>query len=121
MAEVITEDGTEVNACVIVNRGLSNYPPGDPESPANHLHGLYLAAYDPDADAPDAGPLGGRIEWTTDLDAAKVFDGFRAAHAEWTRQSTRVPLRPDGQPNKPMTAFHIEVVTMAAARLGEDA
>jgi hypothetical protein len=103
---------------VIVNHGLANYPLDDLNSPAAHLHGTYLAAYDPDAD--DGSGSVGVAEWTAFLDAAMVFPSLREAHATWTLTSTRIPTRPDGQPNRPLTMWHIEVVTLAAARTAEE-
>jgi hypothetical protein len=114
--DIVREDGTPVEACVIVCRGLANYLVGDPNSPAAHLHGLYLAAYDPDYQGPEAAPGGGKVEWTSDLDHALTFPDFREAHAEWARTSTVHPVRADGKPHRPLTAFHVEFLTLAAAR-----
>lgn len=63
----------------------------------------YLRDYDPDAH-------GGRgsIRETGDLAKAKRFDSIEAVFAEWKRQSTVVPYRADGKPNRPLTAFTME-------------
>lgn len=66
--------------------------------------GRYLEWSDPDA-------KGGRGDegWTTDVNKAKKFPSFHAAMACWTAQSKKVPFRPDGRPNKPLTAFSVTV------------
>lgn len=37
------------------------------------------------------------------------FDSMQEAWAFWQQQSTVKPLREDGQPNRPLTAFTVEV------------
>lgn len=66
----------------------------------------WLKDYDPD---------GGRTVYPTgsmtvteDPAAAKQFDSASAVLQEWQRVSTTVPVRPDGKPNRPLTAFTIE-------------
>lgn len=75
---------------------------------------LWLAYYDPDLSEAEArqhtargftGPLGGLIVGTADPAWAKVFPSALAALDEWNRTSATQPVRPDGQPNKPLTAF----------------
>lgn len=66
--------------------------------------GQYLANYDPEAH----GGLGD-ADWTQDLDKAMRFPDQIAAFRCWTSVPRRRPTRPDGQPNKPLTAFAIEV------------
>jgi hypothetical protein len=84
------------------------YPSTDPvELLAHALDGkpreeAYLLAFDPD------GSRGlGDIVLTTDIARAKRFPGFLAVMEEWRRSSTVVPLRDDGKPNRPLTAFSI--------------
>lgn len=43
------------------------------------------------------------------LAAARVFADAGAALAYWKRQSTVRPLRPDGKPNRPLSAFTVEI------------
>ena len=64
--------------------------------------GKYLEWSDPDA-------RGGRGDdrWTADLAKAKKFATFTDAMECWTAQSTVVPFRPDGKPNRPMTAYSV--------------
>lgn len=67
--------------------------------------GQFLEWYDPDAD--ENGPI---AAWTSDLDKAKKFETTEDALAEWHRVRTVDPVRPDGKPNKPLTAISIEIV-----------
>ena len=76
-----------------------------------------LESYDPDyrppeeirreRDYPDH--MTGIAEWTEDETDAMVFPSFRAAWECWKTQSTVVPERPDGQPNRPLTAYTVEI------------
>ena len=40
---------------------------------------------------------------------ARQFDNALEAMEYWRRQSNVTPLRPDGQPNRPLTAYSVEV------------
>lgn len=51
----------------------------------------------------------GHLETTDDPTRALAFDNAADALRYWRRQSTVVPLRPDGKPNRPLTAYHIEM------------
>ena len=66
--------------------------------------GWYLAGYD--ADGNDGW---GDAIWTNNPAEAIVFATATEAHACWTEQSRARPLRPDGQPNRPLTAFTIQL------------
>src|SRR5262245_63041462 len=68
------------------------------------VKGDYLEWSDPDA-------RGGRGDdrWTSDLAKAKRFPSHEAAWMCWKAQSTRRPLRPDGKPNRPMTAYSVTI------------
>jgi hypothetical protein len=50
----------------------------------------------------------GRADFTTDLAKAMRFDSARELFDVWTTQSKTCPWRPDGKPNKPLTALTIE-------------
>jgi hypothetical protein len=64
--------------------------------------GWYLAGYDAD------GNEGwGEATWTENPAKAVTFSTASEAHACWTEQSRLRPLRPDGQPNRPLTAFSV--------------
>lgn len=66
------------------------------------VKGNYLQAFDVDA-------FDGRGDATFTDDKAKalVFDSLAKAFETWKTQSTIRPLRPDGKPNRPLTAFTI--------------
>jgi hypothetical protein len=68
-------------------------------APCPHA-GQWLAHFDHDA-------FGGQGwgEFTDKINHAKRFDTFEEAMAFWNKQSTVMPLRPDGRPNKPLTAL----------------
>jgi len=70
----------------------------------NVVIGDYLEWSDPNA------KFGlGDDRWTGDLAKAKRFPSFAAAIECWKAQSTLVPKRPDGKPNRPMTAYSVTV------------
>lgn len=72
--------------------------------------GQYLQAYNHDAHQGR-----GEADWTRDPAAALNFPDPGAAQAAWSGQSTLVPLRPDGKPNRPLTAYTIEVLPLRDA------
>lgn len=73
----------------------------DGEPPESSLT-LYLVTFDPD------GNNGmGAETFTTDLAQAKRYAGFMEVMEEWKRPSTVRPLRDDGKPNRPLTAYSI--------------
>ena len=51
----------------------------------------------------------GYAEFTKKLKRAKRFASYEAAFEFWRAQSKTLPLRPDGQPNRPLTAFNITI------------
>jgi hypothetical protein len=75
--------------------------------------GQYLVSYDPERTGLRIGGqrLQCTIETTTDPAKAKQYPDHGAAMEDWRRQSVRRPFRPwDGKPNRPLTAFTVEVV-----------
>lgn len=52
----------------------------------------------------------GAVVLTNYEDDAKEFDTPRDALEFWNQQSRTKPLRPDGRPNRPLTAFTMEVI-----------
>lgn len=58
---------------------------------------------------PDAFEGRGLAEWTSNLADAMKFDSFAAATEVWKAQSTKQPLRRDGKPNRPLTAYTVEI------------
>ena len=81
-------------------------PVSGPPTPAD---GLYLQSYDPDA-------YNGDGNFTTAADPAEAlrFPSLTAALAEWRRVSMARPVRPDGHPNRPLTAMSINVLPLPA-------
>jgi hypothetical protein len=71
------------------------------------LFALDVNAYVVDCDV-DAHYGQGCVRFGT-LAEAKVFPDTRAALEYWKRQSHTVPLRPDGKPNRPLTAYSVSV------------
>jgi len=75
--------------------------------------GQYLVEVHPDALRAD--------EWiacSADAAEARVFDTASEAIAYWHQQSTATPLRDDGEPNRPATAWTMSTVPALRARIG---
>lgn len=69
------------------------------------IAGGYVAEFDPD------GYSGrGNLRLTRDPASAIKFHDFVAAVEYWKQQSIEKPLRPDGKPNRPLTAYTVEMV-----------
>lgn len=49
----------------------------------------------------------GEFNCTKDIKQAMRFDSHEAAFEFWRRQSKTRPLRPDGKPNRPLTAINV--------------
>lgn len=64
--------------------------------------GLYLKSSDVDANDGR-----GSIEAVHDPRDAMRFKSLDQVFDYWRRQSNTVPFRPDGKPNRPLTAFNI--------------
>lgn len=64
----------------------------------------WLQSYDPDAFDGDGG-----FTFTRHKEHALLFPSMLEALATVKRQSTRRPLRDDGEPNRPLTAFTVEI------------
>lgn len=67
--------------------------------------GQYLTYYDP-----DAGGGRGAFRTSSRPELAIRFTDAGHAHDCWTQQSRAFPLRRDGKPNRPLTAFTVEYV-----------
>lgn len=67
-----------------------------------HYDGQYLESYDPDRNA-----FEGAIVVTRNKADAMRFADVKQALAFWKQQSRTLPLRPDGEPNRPLTAFSV--------------
>jgi hypothetical protein len=74
----------------------------------------WLAEYDPTRSGTDpaGNPMTAHITVTPDPRRALRFPDAAAAHEAWTATSGRT--RPDGQPDRPLTAFNIEIATITA-------
>lgn len=68
------------------------------------IDGAFLAAYDNTLED-DRGV--GEVHATRDRDRAMRFDDFADAAQFWRQASLTVPQRPDGKPNRPLTAFTV--------------
>lgn len=66
--------------------------------------GEYLEAFDPHFPA-DKGR--GLMLTTKDKSKAKQFPSVYEAMNFWRQQSPTLPFRPDGEPNRPLTAFTV--------------
>lgn len=78
---------------------------GEAGGHADHTQrGSYLKTADVNANDGHGIVTWSRYDWQ-----AMKFDTFAAAAAFWNQQSTKRPLRDDGRPNKPLTAFTVEI------------
>ncbi len=92
--------------CII--RFIGCYEPHRP----HRVVGGFLRLYDP-AWPTDGGYDGGCLITTPYTEEAKVFDGPSEAFEFWRQQAPEpYHLRPDGKPNRPLTAFTIELVNV---------
>jgi len=66
--------------------------------------GTWLAAYDPNANAGR-----GHVQLTRNPGLAKRFDSHAEAWECYHQIATNRARRPDGRPNKPLTAFTISI------------
>lgn len=92
-------------AAVLKFEGMANGDPGP-------FDGQYLLEYDPerDGETPEGRPMIAHILATPDPSKALRFPGAREALECWKRTCERDPTRPDGRPNRPLTAFTVAVV-----------
>lgn len=54
----------------------------------------------------------GPVPTSADLAEAKHFADLTEALAFWQTQSRVRPRRPDGEPNRPLTGFSVEIVNV---------
>lgn len=76
-----------------------------------HTIGLICDAWVQDCDV-DVRSGYGHIQITVNPAAAKRFPDVEAALEFWGRPSTVRPQRDDGKPNRPLTAYTVELVTV---------
>lgn len=67
-------------------------------------YGPYLEWADPNA----KGGMGDD-GWTDDVAKARKFSSFEAASECWRAVSIVRPVRPDGKPNRPLTAYSVSI------------
>lgn len=63
----------------------------------------------------------GHVEMTARADRAQRFDSPGDALRTWRSQSSVRPVRDDGKPNRPLTAFTVEVLQLCDALAAEAA
>lgn len=90
--------------------------PGEPGF-AIQLFGLkdfaplgFVSAYDPDILWPHGVEMAGCVDITPRKEDALLFRDLGAAFRVWKMVSEKVPVRPDGKPNRPMTAFSCQFI-----------
>ena len=66
------------------------------------MAGQYLASYDPEANGGY-----GDSAWTANPAAAMTFPTMMAAVDCWMQVPRNRPVRPDGKPNRPLTALTV--------------
>lgn len=73
--------------------------------------GKYLAEYDPSREGvdPDGRPIGAHIVVTETVAGAKRYATTADALEEWRTVNPAEPWRLDAKPNRPLTAFSINV------------
>ena len=76
------------------------------ESPVD---GRFLVEYDPcrDGVAPDGSMMPCHLVATDDIALAMKFADLDEFRKVWTLVDKRNPIRPDGRPNRPLTAFSV--------------
>jgi hypothetical protein len=96
------EEEWEAHAVRDRNLGLAGVNlAGEPDAEPGEL----LTYFDPN------GMGGGGVAiWTYDTSKAIHFDTPYAAMRYWKQRSTVLPLRPDGLPNRPLTAYTVEII-----------
>jgi len=71
--------------------------------------GQWLTEYDPSREGvdPDGNPMVAHVRTSADKSQALRFNGWVEAHALWCKETGHV--RPDGQKDRPLTAFAISI------------
>jgi hypothetical protein len=75
------------------------------------IHILDLDAYLQEYTADGFGGQG-NLSVTNSLKLAKRYPDMRSVLEEWKSVSTTHPIRPDGKPNRPLSAYTISTVTV---------
>jgi hypothetical protein len=72
---------------------------------SSEADGMWVKSY-----TPDGHDGRGHIELTENRHEAKVYPDALTAMSEWRSVSSTHPTRPDGKPNRPLTAFTVEII-----------
>lgn len=82
---------------------------GDAFGRATEFDGLWLVEYDPArlGESPSGMELNCYLEVTADPAKAREFQTLEEALAYWRQENG---VRPDGKPNRPLTAFSVELI-----------
>lgn len=72
----------------------------------SEFDGKYVKSYDPHDG------LHGKLVVTADLQNAKHYGDVGDAFLDWKATNKNHPLRSDGKPNRPLTAFTITTVSI---------
>jgi hypothetical protein len=107
MTETVPDAPPRTAGVVMVSAGMNGV---DLNPDGRHQPGTFLAAFDP-----DARDGYGEARWTGDPRKALVFGSVQEAARVWRTVSPSRPVRGDGRPNRPLTAYS---VTFAAAPPG---
>jgi len=79
------------------------------EQLGNRLFLEWVTFFDPDGGPDDVEYPTGIVVTSADASKALRFASMEEATAFWRQQSTRTPLRPDGKPNRPLTAYTVTI------------
>jgi hypothetical protein len=73
--------------------------------------GQYVAEYDPSRAgvSPEGFPMLCHLVTTPDIEKALQFEDGVAAAEAWKAVDSKQPVRGDGKPNRPLTAFTVEI------------
>lgn len=99
--EKLESVGAHRMTCVIRFVGLAN-------GGTSSIDGTYLMHYDPSPIEMKEGDC--RLDVTDSVLKAKIFKDPVEALELWKAVDTRQPFRSDGKPNRPLTAFAVEIV-----------
>ena len=73
--------------------------------------GMYIKSFDPNSPDPESKGIG-KLIVTENASEAKTFETFGEATEFWRQQSPTVPMRSDGKPNRPLTAYSVQFVSV---------
>jgi hypothetical protein len=71
--------------------------------------GTWVKDFEPNSHASGFPYPSGSLTTTADPTQARSFNSMEAALEFWRQRSTSCPTRPDGKPNRPLTAFTVSI------------